>query len=71
MSAVDERTVWLAVWAALAVAVLAWTWVTARSDRLPGLGEVVRRVRRRALGDVLLVAGWAWVGWHLFVRTTP
>jgi hypothetical protein len=60
-----------AIWAALAAAVLVlWFLSHARST-----GRVVARpsaVLTRLAGDpwlrLPLLAGWAWVGWHLFAR---
>jgi hypothetical protein len=41
--------------------------------RRPGVpiasgSRVVASIRRTRTGRILLVLGWAWVGWHLFVR---
>lgn len=33
-------------------------------------GPVVRWATRSWVGRVLLLLGWAWLGWHLFVRGT-
>lgn len=35
---------------------------------IPTIGRMLASVRTTRLGRVLLVLGWAWVGWHLFVR---
>ena len=37
--------------------------------RIPTIGQVVARVTRGRAGRWLLLAGWLWVGWHLFVRS--
>lgn len=46
------------------VAALLW-------GRLPTIGQVVARVTARRTGRWLLLAGWLWVGWHLFARSHP
>lgn len=30
--------------------------------------KLIAGIRRTRTGRILLVLGWAWVGWHLFVR---
>ena len=37
-------------------------------SRIPTVGRMLATVRSTRIGRVLLVLGWAWVGWHLFVR---
>ena len=39
------------------------------SDRIPTLGQALSAVARRRTGRWLLLAGWLWTGWHLFVRS--
>jgi hypothetical protein len=41
--------------------------------RRPGVpiasgSRLITTIRRTRTGRVLLALGWAWVGWHLFVR---
>ncbi|HEX4432176.1 MAG TPA: DUF6186 family protein [Frankiaceae bacterium] len=41
--------------------------------RRPGVpiasgSRLIASVRRTRTGRILLALGWAWVGWHLFVR---
>ncbi|MDQ1520421.1 MAG: hypothetical protein QOI55_1494 [Actinomycetota bacterium] len=38
------------------------------SDRVPSLGDVLALLTRTAVGVVLVMLGWLWLGWHLFVR---
>jgi hypothetical protein len=38
-----------------------------RPDRLT-LGDSVTLAHRHPAGRWLLLAGWLWLGWHLFVR---
>jgi hypothetical protein len=50
---------------------LGWQAVTARSGQWPSFGAIValaRRWRPVRWGVLLL---WCWLGWHLFVQTTP
>lgn len=45
--------------------------VARRAHRWPPFGEVVTTVLYHRLGRAVLVAGWLWLGWHVFVRSTP
>jgi hypothetical protein len=58
--------IWAIVWAAL----IGWQVVTARAPRLDSFSALVVLARRTLASRWLLVAGWAWLGWHLFVRTS-
>ena len=64
-----SRTITLAGYAVLALAFLAcqlWALVT---GRMATLGQAASWVVRRPAGRWLLLAGWLWIGWHLFVRS--
>lgn len=37
--------------------------------RIPTIGQAASVVISRRAGRWLLLAGWLWVGWHLFVRS--
>jgi hypothetical protein len=50
--------------AGVALELVAWSGRT----RIPPLGDVLRRVMRTRPGRVGVVAGWAWLGLHFFVR---
>jgi hypothetical protein len=39
------------------------------AGRISTIGEAVAWVARRRAGRWLLLAGWMWVGWHLFARS--
>ncbi len=58
------------VWAVLAAAVVGWLVFTqvAGGRRLPGVSDVVRWFLRCWLGRLLLLAGWAGAGWHVFCQ---
>jgi hypothetical protein len=36
--------------------------------RIPGIGRVFARAMRTRPGRVGIIAGWAWLGMHLFAR---
>lgn len=52
----------VAVWAVVLVA------AAHRSPRRPRFGAVLDAVARHWPFRVLLLAGWLWLGWHLFAR---
>lgn len=39
-----------------------------RGSRLPTLGRLATAVMRRPVMRAALLAGWLWLGWHLFAR---
>ena len=41
------------------------------SARVPTIGQAVARITARRAGRWLLLAGWLWLGWHLFARSHP
>jgi hypothetical protein len=61
------RTATYAVYAAIFVAVVAAEVVARRSQRMT-FADLVRRICRNRAGQVAVLAGWLWIGWHLFVR---
>lgn len=60
----------IALWVVIWSAIFLWQAVTVRSANLESFGSVVRLVRRWWLTRWVLLAAWAWLGWHLFVQTT-
>jgi hypothetical protein len=38
--------------------------------RFPGGVALLRAGMRNRVARVLVLAGWVWVGWHFFVRTS-
>jgi hypothetical protein len=41
------------------------------SGRIPTIGQTVARITAGRAGRWLLLAGWLWLGWHLFARSHP
>jgi hypothetical protein len=59
----------MAVWAALAAAVIAVEVVAlVADDRFPTLGDLLDLLLRPRLGRWVILLGWLWLGWHLLVR---
>jgi len=65
------RAATLAGWGVIAVA-LCGTIAVARLShgRFPGGVALLRAGMRNRVARVLVLAGWVWVGWHFFVRTS-
>jgi len=63
-----SRTVTLAGYAVVAVAAILYQLAAMLGGRTSTLGQTLGSLRRSAAGRVVLLAGWLWLGWHLFVR---
>jgi hypothetical protein len=63
------RTITLAGYAALVTALAAFHLAGLVWRRTPTLGQAVAVVTRQPVLRWLLLAGWLWLGCHLFVRT--
>ncbi len=64
-----SRSITLAGYAVLAAALLgcqAWALV---SRRIATIGQAASELARRRAGRWLMLGGWLWIGWHLFVRS--
>jgi hypothetical protein len=48
----------------------AWTGAIVSRGRFPTAGTVVRTATHHVAVRAVLLAGWAWVGWHFFVHTS-
>ena len=60
-----------AAWVALMVLAAGWELSCHRpGSRWTSLSELASRVARTRPGRLLLVAGWGFVGWHVFARYT-
>jgi hypothetical protein len=64
-----DRATNLAIWAVLWSLFAAWTLVTSVRHDLPSFGTLTALVRQHRGARWLLLVTWAWLGWHLFVRT--
>jgi hypothetical protein len=63
-----SRTVTLAGYALLATTGLAYELAGRVGRRTPTLAQAVLVLTRRPVGRTVALAGWLWLGWHLFVR---
>jgi hypothetical protein len=61
------RDLTFAAYAVIAVALVTLEAVAWRRGSLT-LGQLTDRLMRRRLVRVAFLLGWAWLGWHLFVR---
>ncbi len=64
-----SRTTTLAGYAVIAAALLACQVAGLVWRRMPTLGQVASVLAGRRTGRWLLLAGWLWLGCHLFVRS--
>lgn len=64
----DSRTSILVIWAALFGVLTLWQLICLRQPRLPSLGVVVDVLFQSRITRWLLLAGWFWWGWHVWVR---
>lgn len=64
-----SRTFTLVGYCGIAAALLACQVASVVSRRIPSIGQVASLVPSRRVGRWLLLAGWLWMGWHLFVRS--
>ena len=62
------RSATLAGFVVLAVAIAGVHLAALRGADVATIGAVVRALTRRRAARWLLLAGWLWLGWHLFVR---
>ena len=66
-----SRSLTIAGWIVIAVAfVAASTGAALSRGRFPTLIAMLRAARRNVVVRGIALAGWAWVGWHFFVRTS-
>jgi hypothetical protein len=64
------RGVVLAGWVVLGLVTLVAEVVGLLSGgRFPTLGDVLSFLMRSRAGRWLVLIGWVWLGWHLFVRS--
>jgi uncharacterized protein DUF6186 len=59
------------LWLALMASAVLWELYTTFVDpRRIGITRIGAAIGRHQAGRLLLVAGWAFIGWHLFARYT-
>jgi hypothetical protein len=66
-----SKSLTIAGWIVIAVAIVA-TWIGARLSRgrFPTGVALLRSAATHVTVRIVAFAGWAWIGWHFFVRTT-
>ena len=64
-----SRTTTLVGYCVVAVLLIGCQLASVVSSRVPSIGQVASLIASRRAGRWLLLAGWLWVGWHLFVRS--
>ena len=64
-----NRTATLVGYCVIAGGVLCCQLASFVSSRMPTIGQLASLIASRRAGRWLLLAGWLWVGWHLFVRS--
>lgn len=64
-----SRTTTLVGYGLIAAALAGCQVASVVRRRIPTMGQAASVVISRRAGRWLLLAGWLWVGWHLFVRS--
>ncbi len=64
-----SRPITLAGYCVAAAALLGCQLASLVSSRIPSIGHVASLIASRQAGRWLLLGGWLWIGWHLFVRS--
>ncbi|MGI8809410.1 MAG: DUF6186 family protein [Acidimicrobiales bacterium] len=64
-----SRTTTLVGYCVLAAALVVCQLVSLVTGRIPTIGQVASLATSRRTGRWLVLAGWLWVGWHLFARS--
>jgi hypothetical protein len=64
-----SRTTTLVGYGVIAAALVACHLTNLVSGRIPPIGQAVSVLVRRRPARWLLLTGWLWLGWHLFVRS--
>jgi Family of unknown function (DUF6186) len=65
---VTWRFVSFAGFAIIAAAGAGWAVITAYRPNMVTIGQALRGLTRSTTARFLILAGWAWLGWHLFAR---
>ena len=64
-----SRAVTLVGYCVIAAATVSCQVASLLSPRIPSIGQMASLIASRRPGRWLLLAGWLWIGWHLFVRS--
>ena len=64
-----SRTATLVGYCVIAAAFLGCQLASLVSPRIPSIGQLASLIASRRAGRWLLLGGWLWIGWHLFVRS--
>jgi len=65
-----SRTATFVVWGVLAAVLVATELFAITTRRIPTVGAWIRTLVRNPAVRVVLLAGWLWLGWHFFVRSS-
>jgi hypothetical protein len=65
-----SRTITLAGFAVIALAMLGYELAGLIFRRTPTLGDALNLVTRSRPGRWIVLGAWLWLGWHLFVRAS-
>jgi hypothetical protein len=66
-----SRSLTIAGWILIAVAITAaWVSAVVSRGRFPTAIALLRTAMHNVVVRGIALAGWAWVGWHFFVRTS-
>ena len=63
-----SRTITFVGFGLILVAMITWATVAALVPSWMSLPDAFRVLTRRRAVRLLVVAGWIWLGWHLFAR---
>ena len=67
-AAVTSRTVSFVGFGVIVVLMITWATVAALVPNWMSLPDAFKVLTRRRWLRILVVAGWIWLGWHLFAR---
>jgi hypothetical protein len=64
------RALALTVWCLVVASIVALEVAGVVHDRFPRFGDYLTALCRTRVGRTLVLVGWVWLGWHLFVRAS-
>jgi len=65
-----SRAATFVVWGVLAAVLVATQVFAGATRRIPTVGAWIRALVRHPAVRVGVLAGWLWLGWHFFVRSS-